>query len=239
MQTEATVRDFVNQDFRAAAVFHRYGIDFCCGGGRTLADVCRAKKLEESALLGEISRACEEGGAPPRFTEWQADELARYIVERHHAYCREALPVIEAHARKLAKVHGPASPELVEIAGIFSRVCEEMDTHMIKEERILFPYIAQLAAARRSGARMLPAAFGSVEHPIRVMEDDHAHAGAAIARIRELTHGYAVPEHGCTTWRVTLQELEAFERDLHAHVHLENNVLFPMARALAAAPAAG
>ena len=236
MQTEATVRDFVNRDFRAAAVFHRYGIDFCCGGGRTLADVCRAKKLEESAVLRDISRACEQGGAPPRFIEWDADELGRYIVDRHHAYCREALPVIEAHARKLASVHGPAHAELVEIAEIFSRVCGDMVEHMFKEEQILFPYIARLASARRAGGPVPEAPFGSVDNPIRMMEDDHADAGAAMARIRELARDYAVPEHACTTWRITLQELEAFEQDLHTHVHLENNVLFPMARTLAAPP---
>ena len=236
MQPEATVRDFVNRDFRAAAVFHRYGIDFCCGGGRSLADVCRAKRLEESAVLREISRACAQGGTPPRFTDWPADDLARYIVDRHHAYCREALPVIEAHARKLASVHGPAHPELVEIAEIFSRVCEEMDAHMLKEEQVLFPHITRLAQASRTGAPAPRAPFGSVDNPIRMMEDDHASAGEAMARIRELARDYAAPEHGCTTWRVTLQELEAFEQDLHTHVHLENNVLFPMARALAAPP---
>lgn len=237
MQTLQTVRDFVNSDFRAAAVFHKYGIDFCCGGGKTLSEVCRAKKLEESALVGEISRACASGdGAPPRFTEWQTDDLARYIVSRHHGYCREALPVIAAHTRKLATVHGPANPALVEIAEIFERVCEDMDTHMIKEERILFPYIERLAATRRAGLEMYPAPFGDVSNPIRMMEEEHEHAGAAMARIRELARDYAVPEHGCTTWRVTLQELEAFERDLHTHVHLENNVLFPKARALAAPP---
>jgi regulator of cell morphogenesis and NO signaling len=237
MQTEQTVRDFVNRDFRAAAVFHKYGIDFCCGGGKTLSEVCRAKKLEESAVAGEISRACAGDGAAPRYSDWQADDLARYIVSRHHAYCRDALPVIAAHTRKLAKVHGPANPELVEIADIFEDVCEEMDTHMIKEEQIFFPYIERLAAARRTGLAMAAAPFGDVSNPIRVMEQEHEHAGAAMARIRELARDYAVPEHGCMTWRITLQELEAFEQDLHTHVHLENNVLFPMARALAATAA--
>ena len=236
MQTEATVRDFVNRDFRAAAVFHRYGIDFCCGGGRTLDEACRAKHLEKSALLGEISRACSEGAPAPRYTELDADDLARHIVASHHGYCRTVLPVLAAHTRKLAATHGPANPELVEIAQILARVKDDMDAHMAKEEQVLFPYIAQLAAARRTGLTPLPAPFGDVANPIAMMEHDHAEAGAAMARIRELAREYAVPEHGCTTWRVTLQELEAFERDLHTHVHLENNVLFPKALALAAPP---
>lgn len=236
--TDATIRDFVTRDFRAAAVFHRYGIDFCCGGGKTLGEVCRARQLDESAVMGEISRACASAERPPQFAEWESDTLTRYIVAQHHGYVRSALPTISAHARKLAKVHGPQTPALVEIADIFDGVCEEMDAHMMKEEQILFPYIEQLAATRRAGLTAFPAPFGDIGNPIRMMEAEHESAGAAMARIRELTNGYAVPEHGCTTWRVTFQELEAFEADLHLHVHLENNILFPKARALAA-PAAG
>lgn len=237
--SDVTVRDLVNRDFRAAAVFHRFGIDFCCGGGKPLADVCRAKQLDESQVLGEIDRACAAPDAgTPKYTDWQADALTHYIVGRHHGYCRDVLPTIAAHAHKLAQVHGPAHPELVEIAEVFDRVCEEMDAHMAKEEAILFPYIDLLAASRRNGVAPFPAPFGDVGNPIRMMEAEHESAGAAMARIRELTGGYAVPEHGCTTWRVTLQELEAFELDLHTHVHLENNVLFPKARTLAAAAVA-
>ncbi|HEX6323168.1 MAG TPA: iron-sulfur cluster repair di-iron protein [Vicinamibacterales bacterium] len=241
MQTTAgiTVKDLVNRDFRAAAVFHRSGIDFCCGGGKPIGEVCRARRLDEDEVLGEIARACaSDAGRPPAYTEWQADVLARHIVAQHHGYVRTAMPVIAAHTRKLAQVHGPANPGLADVADIFERVCEDMDAHMLKEEHVLFPYIERLAATRRAGLAIFPAPFGDVGNPIRMMEAEHEMAGAAMARIRELTGGYAVPAHGCTTWRVTLQELEAFERDLHLHVHLENNVLFPMARALAA-PAAG
>lgn len=237
--SELTVRDLVTRDFRAATVFHRYAIDFCCGGGKPLSEVCRAKGLDEAEIENELARACASSeNRPPPFADWDADALTRYIVGRHHGYCRGAMPAIAAHARKLAQVHGPAQPELVEVSTIFGRLCADMDAHMLKEERVLFPYIEQLAATRRAGLGVFPAPFGDVGNPIRMMEADHDAAGAAMARIRELTDGYAVPAHGCTTWRVTLQELEAFEQDLHAHVHLENNILFPKARALAA-PAAG
>lgn len=234
---DVTVRDLVTRDYRAASVFHRHGIDFCCGGGKPLAEVCRAKRLDEAQVIEEIERACAApSDGRPGFLTWEADALARHIVGQHHGYCREAMPTIAAHARKLAQVHGPAHPELVEIAGIFDDLREDMETHMLKEEHVLFPYIEQLAATRRTGLAVFPAPFGDVATPIRAMEEDHEHAGAAMARIRELTGGYEVPAHGCTTWRVTLQELEAFEQDLHLHVHLENNVLFPKARALADAP---
>jgi len=235
MQTaDVTVRDLVNRDFRAASVFHRYGIDFCCGGGKPLADVCRAKRLDEATVIDEIDRACAEPALEPPYTAWEADTLARHIVAQHHAYCRAVLPAIAAHTRKLADVHGPAHPELQEIAAIFAGVAGDMDAHMLKEEHVLFPYIERLAETRRAGMAPAPAPFGDVANPIRMMEADHDHAGAAMARIRVLADGYAVPAHGCTTWRVTLQELEAFERDLHLHVHLENNILFPKACALAA-----
>lgn len=237
--TDVTIRDFVIRDFRAAAVFHRYGIDFCCGGGKTLGEVCQTKKLEESAVLREISQACAvETTRPPQFSEWEADALTRHIVLQHHGYVRSALPTIAAHTRKLAKVHGPANPELVQIADVFDDVCEEMTAHMMKEEQILFPYIDQLAATRRSGLQPFPAPFGDIGNPIRMMEMEHESAGDAMARIRNLSNGYTVPEHGCMTWRVTMKELEAFELDLHTHVHLENNILFPKARALAASSAA-
>lgn len=242
MQTtgDVTVRDLVTRDFRAASVFHRYGIDFCCGGGKPLADVCRAKRLDEAQVIEEVERACASPDtALPRFAEWEADTLARHIVGQHHGYCRSVMPTIAAHARKLAQVHGPAHAELVEIAEIFEDVRKDMDTHMLKEEHVLFPYIERLAATRRAGLEMFPAPFGDVGNPIRAMEADHEQAGAAMARIRELTHDYDVPAHGCTTWRVTLQELEAFEADLHLHVHLENNILFPKARALAAPSSIG
>jgi regulator of cell morphogenesis and NO signaling len=241
LQTTAdtTVKDLVNRDFRAAAVFHRYGIDFCCGGGKPLGEVCRTKQLDEAEVLGEIERACaSEAGRPPAYSDWQADVLVRHIVARHHGYVRTAMPVIAAHTRKLAEVHGPANPDLIDVADLFGRVCEDMDMHMLKEEHMLFPYIERLAATRRAGLAIFPAPFGDVGNPIRAMEVDHEAAAAAMARIRELTGGFAPPAHGCTTWRVALQELEAFEQDLHLHVHLENNVLFPMARALAA-PQAG
>ena len=234
---DVTVRDLVVRDFRAASVFHRYGIDFCCGGGKPLADVCRAKRLDEGQVIEEIERACAAPTGQPAFTEWEADTLARYIVGQHHGYCREAMPTIAAHARKLAQVHGPANPELIDIAATFDDVCREMTSHMLKEEHVLFPHIERLAATRRAGLQPFPAPFGDVGNPIRAMEAEHEHAGAAMARIRELAHDYEVPAHGCTTWRVTLQELEAFEQDLHLHVHLENNILFPKARALAAGPA--
>ena len=233
--TDTTIRDIVANDYRAADVFQRHGIDFCCGGDRTVKDACAAKGLAPAALLAELETTT--AGAPagvPRFNEWDLPALTAYIVANHHAYVRRAIPTLLTHTRKVAAVHGEHHSEVIEVSRLFDGVADEMLMHMEKEERMLFPYIDALAAAA-TGRRPAPfAPFGSVQNPIRMMEMEHESAGNAMARINELTRAYRPPEDACTTYRVCLQELDAFERDLHAHVHLENNILFPRAAQLEA-----
>lgn len=231
---ETPIGEIVAGDFRAASVFNEYGIDFCCGGKRTVAEVCREQKVDAGAVVAAIEKVCAEPGTGPRFDEWEPEALIGYIVGNHHGYVRRALPSLVANAVKIAAVHGSRHPELHEVAQLAQAVSAEMSSHMVKEERILFPYIAELSAAAREGRPPAAAPFGPVENPIRMMEEEHESAGACMARIRELTGGYATPQDGCTTYRICFQELEAFETDLHAHVHLENNLLFPKALALAA-----
>ena len=228
----STVRDVVSADFRAAAVFSRYGIDFCCGGQRTIAAACRAHGLPADDVVSDVRQACTSSASVPRFADWEPDTLAAYIVANHHAYVKRVLPAITTHTKKVASVHGAEHPEIVEVARIWAAVAEEMSMHMAKEERILFPYIGQLASAARLGDAAPSAPFGSIENPIRMMEEEHDSAGDAMAQIRFFTNGYALPATACTTYRICFQELQAFEEDLHVHVHLENNVLFPKARAL-------
>jgi len=230
---QTPVGEIVAADFRTAAVFHEFGIDFCCSGATTLGQACRERDLDEDAVLSAIERSCGQPAAGPAFDTWDPATLIGFIVGRHHEYVKRALPSITAHAQKIAAVHGRRHPELHEVARLAGEVAAEMTSHMAKEERILFPYISELAAAAHEGTPAPAAPFGPVDNPIRMMEAEHKAAGDAMARIRELTQGYAVPDEGCTTYRVCLQELDAFERDLHAHVHLENNLLFPKARALA------
>ena len=233
---ETPVRDIVTADFRTAAVFHTHHIDFCCGGAQPLGDACRAVGADTNQVIAELNRvAADPASTVPNFAVWTPNELIDYIVTKHHAYVREALPTIAAHAEKIARVHGERHPELAEVARLFDAVVEDMTSHMWKEEQILFPFIAALATAAEHKRPAPVAPFGSVENPIRMMEMEHETAGGAMDRIRELTNGYTQPADGCTTYAITLQELESFERDLHAHVHLENNVLFPRALALQAA----
>jgi regulator of cell morphogenesis and NO signaling len=232
---ETPVRDIVTADFRTAAVFHNHHIDFCCGGAQPLADACRAAGADASEVIAELNRAvAEPSSTVPNFAVWTPAELVDYIVTKHHSYVREALPTIAAHTEKIANVHGERHPELAEVARLFAAVVDDMTSHMWKEEQILFPFIQALAQAAAQKRPMPAAPFGSVENPIHMMELEHEAAGGAMERIRELTRDYAVPADGCTTYTITLKELEAFERDLHAHVHLENNVLFPRAIALQA-----
>ena len=231
---DTSVREIVAEDFRTAAVFERFGIDFCCGGQRTLREACRERKVNPADVLREVSAACERRDqASPRFADWPPDALITYIVAQHHAYVRRALPVIVRHTRKVVASHGEAHPELNKIALIFEKVAEEMTSHMAKEEGVLFPYISKLAASVGLGEPIPAAPFGTIEQPIAVMEYEHDEAGRAMELIRELSRNYSLPAGACNTYAACFQELEEFERDLHVHVHLENNVLFPKARALA------
>jgi len=229
------VGELVVGDFRAAAVFHEHGIDFCCGGKRSVTEACRTRRVDPG-VVSALTAACgQPDPSAPRFTEWETERLIQFVVDTHHAYVRRVLPVLLAHTRKLEAVHGTRHPELHEVAQLTQFVADEMTSHMAKEERVLFPYIVLLAEAARAGGVAPRTPFGSVDNPIRMMEEEHEAAGAATARIREITGGYSMPAEACTTYRVCLQELEAFERDLHAHVHIENNVLFPRARTLESA----
>jgi len=226
---ETTVGELVAADFRAAAVLSRFGIDFCCGGKRTLADACVARQLDPARVATEVSAACEAADrSAPRFADWEPQALVAFIVGRHHAYVRRALPAVNSYLGKLVSSHGDRHPELREVERLWGVISDEMIAHMAKEEQVLFPYIVQLA----DGADVSTPPFGSIEFPIRMMEMEHESAGDVMARIRQVTDDYRPPADGCTTYRVCFQELQAFEDDLHAHVHLENNVLFPKARAL-------
>lgn len=224
------VGHIVAEDWRTAAVFERFGIDFCCGGRQTVAEACRSAGVEV-AQVEQALAAIDDDAEGDEVAQWPITRLVAHIEQTHHAYVREALPRISGYLAKLERVHGARHPELAVIASTVEALARELLQHMTKEERILFPYIRELATQqRREGSP-----FGTVENPIRMMEREHAEAGALIREIRVLTDDYAAPPDGCVTYRVCFQELAQFERDLHRHVHLENNILFPRAIALEAA----
>ncbi|HZT78352.1 MAG TPA: iron-sulfur cluster repair di-iron protein [Vicinamibacterales bacterium] len=231
----ATVGEIVTSDFRAAAVFERFSIDFCCGGKRSLADACVTAQADRVAVLDALRVATSDAAAPgdADAARWSVDRLIDHIVDTHHAYVRASLPRIAQHLEKLVSAHGERHPELTGVAAAFAEVAAELAQHMMKEEQILFPYVRDLAehaALRPCGGLVSP--FGTIENPIRMMEREHRDAGDGLQSIRTLTRGYTTPDDGCRTYRVTMEELAEFERDLHRHIHLENNILFPEAIAL-------
>jgi regulator of cell morphogenesis and NO signaling len=231
--SSTTLGDIVASDYRAAGVFDRFGLDFCCGGKRTLGDACAAARLDPGALGDELEKIAETAGVngvPD--ASWPVEELAQYIVRRHHGYVREQLPVIASHLAKLVAVHGERHPELQAIADHFAELSLELQAHMMKEEQVLFPYVEQLAATAEQGQEPPVGMFGSVRNPIRMMEAEHRYAGDELGVIRGLSSNYSVPADGCTTYRVCYEELAAFDADLRQHIHLENNILFPRAVAL-------
>jgi len=224
------VKDVVTSDHRTAAIFEKYSIDFCCNGGLTIDAACAQRGVDPAVVIGELTAlGTIPGKDPSRPDSWPLDRLTDHIVSTHHAYVRRMMPVIGAHVDKIVSVHGARHPELSDIARHVRAVMDELASHMQKEEMILFPYIRSLVAAENAGQTLQAPPFGSIRNPIRMMEREHQSAGDALFHVREASGGYTAPSDACTTYRVTYKELEEFELDLHQHVHLENNLLFPRA----------
>jgi len=223
---EQTVAEIALANPATTRVFEHLGIDYCCGGKLSLRVACERAKVPVSAALAAIEEplAAPDAGVA---NDAALGEITQHIVKRHHAFVRGESPRIQALLAKVCERHGHAHPELIEVKTRFNWLDAELSQHMRKEEHILFPYIESL------GDRVNRAAcFDSVEHPIEAMVAEHENAGENLARIRAVTGGYAVPADACGSFRALYAALEQFERDLHVHVHLENNILFP--RAIAA-----
>lgn len=230
-----TLGEIAANNMNKALVLKKFGLDFCCGGKRTLEDACAAKGLDSAVVIDALDASMPElTGSTLRYRDWSLSFLADFIVETHHSYVRNTLPDMVAYATKVARVHGDRHPELLEILQIVHALNEEMSSHMFKEEQVLFPYIKTLEAGQVGQSSGIRAPFHSVQAPISMMEMEHESAGGLLARARELTHDYTPPEGACGSYQLLYQLLEAFETDLHTHVHLENNILFPKAIALEA-----
>lgn len=230
---ERTVGSIVADDYRSAAVFQAHGIDFCCKGGRTIAEVCGAKGLDPAKLEAEIRQAIErDGGAGDDVKQWPLSRLIEHIERVHHRYVDSRSVTLLQFLEKLCRVHGGRHPELFQIHEEFHACAGAMAMHMKKEELILFPFINQREKAKLHGGAVPTPGFGTVANPIAMMEDDHDAEGERFRRIAELTNGYNTPPDGCTTYATAFAMLREFEEDLHRHIHLENNILFPRAKAL-------
>ncbi len=230
--TNKTIGEIVAADFRTAAIFKKHGIDFCCRGGRTIEEACEKKKVLEEQLIDELSSLPSGNGDTVDVTGWPLDLLANYIVKIHHEYVREKTPILLQFLDKLCKVHGDRHPELFEINQLFTESAHDLSEHLQKEERVLFPFIEKLVKASQTGEPLEATHFGTVENPIEMMKHEHTVEGDRFANIAKLTSGYLPPADACNTYKVTYAMLEEFENDLHRHIHLENNILFPKAIAL-------
>lgn len=225
-----TIGELVAHHYRTAEVFSRHGIDFCCGGKRTLANACKEKDLAWETLSEELTQAVEAPEMPSQNTDkWAPDFLAEYIEHTHHQYLRENLPLLHQCTAKIANVHGARHPELKVVQKQVELLAGDLLEHLTKEEQILFPYIKALCAAQREHTGVPRMPFGSVENPIHVMENEHDYAGTLLENLRDLTNGFTPPADACDTYIVTFAKLRELDNDLRWHVHLENNVLFPKA----------
>lgn len=218
IETQTRVGQIAAEYPLATRVFARHHIDFCCGGGRPLAEACEKKGLDVDALIAEIRREVDGNPAPDvRWDQAPLRDVIEHILFAYHRPLREELPRLDAMARKVLSVHGDKRPEtLGELVNVFAGLRAELDAHMMKEEQILFPAIQAGHGATADG-------------PIAVMMHEHDDAAAALHRLRELTDDYTVPDEACNTWRALWHGLEALETSLHEHIHLENNILFPRA----------
>ncbi len=230
METQnQTVGEMAASSMAAVNVLERYGIDYCCAGKRLFEDVCREKGLAAASVAGEIAEAATAACEPAK--DWNVEplqELIRHIVATHHDYLRAELPRLGLRLHKVVQVHGEKNPAaLHELEAMFLGLAQELTLHMQKEEMMLFPAIARYESAVHSGLPLPAAPFGSIANPIGVMEAEHESAGSALSRIRELTGGFQAPPYACATYHAMLDGLKALETDLHTHIHLENNILFP------------
>ena len=230
---ETTVGAMVADDFRTAAVFEKHGIDFCCGGRIPLAAICREKGLDLATLQQEIA---EVKNSPVdrshNYAAWALPFLADYIVNTHHAYLNENCAQIAAYTDKIAGVHGSHHPEVIEIAAIFARIVTDMTAHLKEEEEVLFPAIKRIDAARKAGNTPEASDVETIRSSLIRLDHEHQEIGDAVHAIRHLANGYTIPDDACNTFAVTYRKLREFEDDLHKHVHLENNILFPKAAEL-------
>ncbi len=228
---QLTIGEYVAQDFRTAAIFTKYKIDFCCKGDKTLDEVCQKKGLNAESIQEEIFSVLESKNDDGiNFKSWPSDLLIDYILKTHHVYIEEKTPVLFVFLDKLCKVHGERYPELFEVNKLFKISGTELLNHLQKEEVILFPFIKTMEKALIENTNIEQPHFGSVQNPIAMLRGDHETEGDLFAKISELTDNYTPPADACNTYKVTYAMLQEFEQDLHKHIHLENNILFPKAQ---------
>ncbi|MEO6720588.1 MAG: iron-sulfur cluster repair di-iron protein [Ferruginibacter sp.] len=229
-ESDETLGQIVAKDVRKAEIFKKYGLDFCCGGKKTVKEACGEKGLDSTKIEQELQTAHKNPTTRPLpYGDWSLDFLADYIVNTHHSYVKKTLPNLRQYAAKVAGVHGSQHPELHRIAQLVEEINTELSSHLVKEEQVLFPYIKELVAAANKSQRPHAADFGTIQNPINMMEMEHELVGKSLEEIRAISNNYALPGDACASYNLLYRLLDEFEYDLHTHIHLENNILFPKA----------
>ena len=232
ISSETTVREVAVQMPESTRLFEKLNIDYCCGGSRPLVDACDSAGVEVDNVI-EMLTALSEAGANESGTidvqNLSLTELVNHILETHHVFTRSEMARIETLCSKVINAHSENHPELLKVQNLFQRLCADLKPHMFKEEQILFPYIVGMEQAEANGRPFPFAPFGTVRNPVWMMTKEHDAAGDILRELRMVTEDYRVPPDGCMSFQALYQALEGFEKDLHQHIHLENNILFPKA----------
>lgn len=227
---EMLIKDIVASNFHTSELFEKYGIDFCCKGNRPLNAACAEKGVDQKSLVDELQKIMSEDFIGQEdYDKWDLTFLSQYITNFHHSYVRRSLPKITTHMEKVMNAHSSHHPFLEKVQDSFFAVAAELKNHMFKEESILFPAIKSMEDTKKSGEKLNSNRFGSIRNPISMMEREHSSAGNELSEMRKLTGNYNPPSEACPTFVLLYKELDEFERDLHKHIHLENNILFPKA----------
>ena len=235
IMTAKTVREVAAENPTATRVFERFGIDYCCGGNQPLEQVCERTGVSFEEVVHALEMEEETARTASQVHDWQVEplsELITHIRNTHHTYTREETVRLTALLQKVCSVHGKNHPELHGIRETFARLSQELTTHLMKEEMVLFPYIERMEEAVIQRDPVLPGPFGNVQNPVAMMEHEHDSAAAALRSIRKASNDFTPPADACVSYQTLYKALAAFEADLHQHIHLENNILFPRAIAM-------
>jgi len=223
-----SVGEIVADDYRTAKVFEKYGVDYCCGGKTTLSDICLEQGIDRAEIVQEIEAVKNTPiERSQNYAAWTNSFLADYIINTHHTYLKENLDQIAAYTTKIAQVHGEKHPEVREIAALFAKIVTDLSAHLREEEEVCFPAIKRVEEAKKLGKSPSVEDIETIARTLEKFDVEHNEVGEAAHKIRRLANDYALPDDACNTFMITYQKLKEFEEDLHKHVHLENNVLFP------------
>jgi regulator of cell morphogenesis and NO signaling len=230
LSLNSMVGEIVKLNFKTSSLFQVNNIDYCCGGNKSIADACKEAGINPGQLIAELETLVAQKDPDSEYiNDLGLEELSNYIVKRHHMYVRENIPILKKNLEKICQVHGDYHPELYKINELFTVSAGNLTMHMQKEEQELFPYLQRLESAKKENSPLPGAPFGSVSSTIGMMVSEHQDEGERFDEISRLSKNYQLPEDACSTYEVTFNQLRAFEEDLHRHIHLENNILFPKA----------